>query len=54
MTPFIPLAVQAEEDEKQERIPARSAAVPLLFLFRSSYYSPPLSTLLECVGAPLS
>lgn len=39
-TPFISLVVWAEEDEEQERIPARSTVVPLFFLFRCSYYSP--------------
>lgn len=39
-TPFIPLVVQAEEDEKQERIPAGSAVGPLFLLFRCSHYSP--------------
>lgn len=42
-TPFIPLVVQAEEDEKQERIPPRSVVGPLFFLFRCSYHSPSLS-----------
>lgn len=44
-TPFIPLVVQAEEGEKQERIPARSAvglcssylgAVTILLLFHDT------------------
>lgn len=54
MTPFIPLVVQTEEDEEQEMILAKSAAVPLLFLVRSSYYSLPVSTSLDHASAPLS
>lgn len=41
----IPLVVQAEEDEMQERIPAGSAVGPLFFLLRCSYCSPPFRIL---------